>query len=917
MTYRADDVSGYFRRSLAAIGAQGEKGARRLALLDAWIARPIDAGSIETAVAAALARAHELRVGARDPDAAGNLVASGLRQVRQCLIMALAERDLRGDASLEEVCGAMTAFATCATREALHQAAAECAARHGRALDAQGTPQDLLAVAMGKGGADELNVSSDLDLVFVFREQGETEGVRDADGESRASSRIAASEFMHRVARRTIQLLSEATADGFVFRVDTRLRPNGDSGPLVAQLPMLENYFYAQGREWERFAWLKARVMADSGTAGEGSRRADEQALTTIVTPFVYRRYLDFRVFGGLRELHAMIRAEVAKRDARNHGSIDVKLGRGGIREIEFIAQLFQIVRGGRDPGLRDRRTLATLDALAARNVLPREDCDALAHAYRLLRRTEHALQYREDAQTHRLGAEPSEREVVARMLSMSSDEFGAALDATRAAVQRVFDGLLRSPEAPDAPRAGTVAKGETPPAEGLRNRLDALRESARYRGAREETRAAIEQVLAGAFADTDDEATLSRLIDLIEAVIGRAAYIALLSQFPLARTRVTTLLGRAKWAAEYLIRHPIVLDELLDGQLFEPPDHDAWEASVRSMLDAALIEGQPDIEHQMDIAREAHHAQVFRMLAQDLEGLHTVERVSDHLSELADRVLSIALERVWPMVRLRHRDTPRFAIIAYGRLGGKELGYASDLDLVFVYEDAHERAAEAYAQLAQRLSTWLSSRTAAGQLFEIDLRLRPNGNAGLMVTSLEGFRQYQRESAWVWEHQALTRARFVAGDTQIGAAFEAERREILARQREIGKLREEVIAMRQKMHDGHPNRGELFDLKHDDGGMVDIEFVVQFLVLAHAHAHVELLDNAGNIALLGRAGAAGLIDSDLAARVAEAYRRFRQLQHALRLNDARFARVEPDSVAPEREDVRALWRAVIEDSSR
>ena len=527
-----------------------------------------------------------------------------------------------------------------------------------------------------------------------------------------------------------------------------------------------------------------------------------------------------------------MIRAEVAKRDARNHGSIDVKLGRGGIREIEFIAQLFQIVRGGRDPGLRDRRTLATLDALAARGVLPHEDTQALAHAYRLLRRTEHALQYREDAQTHRLAADPSEREIVAAMLGMSGAEFASALDSARTAVQAVFDGLLRAPERPDAPRAGTVTEGEAPHAEGLQNRLDALRQSARYRSASEETRTAIEQVLASAFADTSDEATLSRLIDLIEAVIGRAAYIALLSQFPVARTRVTTLLGRAKWAAEYLIRHPIVLDELLDGQLFEPTDHAAWEASVRTMLDAAVIDGQPDVEHQMDIMREAHHAQVFRMLAQDLEGLHTVERVSDHLSELADRVLSITLDRVWPMVRLRHRETPLFAMIGYGRLGGKELGYASDLDLVFVYDDPHERAGEAYAQLAQRLSTWLSSRTAAGQLFEIDLRLRPNGNAGLMVTSIEGFRQYQRESAWVWEHQALTRARFVAGDADIGAAFEAERRAILASRRETGKLREEVIAMRQKMHDGHPNRSELFDLKHDDGGMVDIEFVVQFLVL-------------------------------------------------------------------------------------
>jgi glutamate-ammonia-ligase adenylyltransferase len=396
--------------------------------------------------------------------------------------------------------------------------------------------------------------------------------------------------------------------------------------------------------------------------------------------------------------------------------------------------------------------------------------------------------------------------------------------------------------------------------------------------------------------------------------VIGRPAYIALLSQFPLAQARVMQLLGRAKWAADYLIRHPIVLDELLDGQLFEPADFAAWEAGVRATLAAAVDDGAPDVERQMDIVRESHHAQVFRLLAQDLEGRHTVERLSDFLSELADRVLAIALDHVWPLVKRRHRERPRFAVIAYGRLGGKELGYASDLDLVYLYDDDDENAQAAYSQLAQRLATWLSSRTAAGQLFEVDLRLRPNGDAGLVVSSLNGFRNYQRESAWVWEHQALTRARFAAGDARIGEAFEAERREILSRERDPDELRREVVAMRRRMHDGHPNRSELFDLKHDDGGMVDIEFIVQTLVLAHSRRHPELLDNAGNIALLGRAGAAGLIDADLAQRVSAAYRRFRQLQHTLRLNDARYARVPPDSVADLRDDVRRLWRDVLGD---
>lgn len=907
MSYVAETFSGYFRRSLVAIGTRSGAALDARATLDAWIAQPLTGAAIEATVAGAL-RAERERCGASAAaDALGAGVGRALRQVRQCLILALAERDMSGAASLAEVCEAMTAFAAIATRVALRQAADELAGQFGRPLDAQGQVQDLLAVGMGKGGADELNVSSDLDLVFVFREQGETEGVPDGAGETRPGSRIASGEFMHRLARRAINLLAEVTADGFVFRVDTRLRPNGDSGPLVVPLPMLEDYFFSQGREWERFAWLKGRVIADSGLAGDEARGRDEQALTAIVTPFVFRRYLDFRAFGALRDLHRLIRGEVAKRDARNAGSIDVKLGRGGIREVEFTAQLFQIVRGGRDPGLRDRRTLVTLAGLRERGILPAADADALSDAYTLLRRTEHALQYREDAQTHRLSPDPQERATIARMLGMGPEQFEQALDQARSSVQRVFDELLRSPEESPA----VCAEGQPAPAEALRARLDALRGSGRYRAASEETRAALENLLARALAGHRDETALARLIDLIEAVIGRPAYIALLAQFPLAQARVLQLLGRAKWAADYLIRHPIVLDELLDGQLFQQADYAQWEAGVRATLAAAVHDGAPDVERQMDIVRESHHAQVFRLLAQDLEGLHTVERVSDHLSELADRVLAIALDHVWPLVRRRHRERPRFAVIAYGRLGGKELGYASDLDLVFVYDDDDENAPVAYAQLAQRLGTWLSTRTAAGQLFEIDLRLRPNGDAGLIVSSLEGFRSYQRESAWVWEHQALTRARFAAGDPAIGAAFEAERRAILSRERDPAELRREVIAMRKRMHDGHPNRSGLFDLKHDDGGMVDIEFIVQTLVLAHSHRHPELLDNAGNIALLRRAGAAGLIDAQLAERVSAAYRSFRQLQHSLRLNDARYARVDPESVAQLRADVRRLWRDV------
>ncbi|MBP8307988.1 MAG: bifunctional [glutamate--ammonia ligase]-adenylyl-L-tyrosine phosphorylase/[glutamate--ammonia-ligase] adenylyltransferase [Burkholderiaceae bacterium] len=910
MTFLAEQYSGFFRRSVAALQSRPE--ADVLEPLHRLIEAPLTRERVAQLVQEGIAQATGLAHGAVDSSVLGNLIGRALRRARQLLILALMERDIQGAASLQEVCTAMSAFAAAVTQAALAQAGREIAEQYGTPNDALGQPQDLLAVAMGKGGADELNVSSDLDLVFVYRDEGECAPVAPDAARPVGRAPMAASEFMHRVARRTLALLSDNTADGFVFRVDTRLRPNGDSGPLVASLAMLEEYFYAQGREWERFAWLKGVVIADSGLAGAPARLRDEQSLASIVTPFVFRRYLDFRAFGSLRDLHALIRTEVTRRDARDAGSIDVKLGRGGIREIEFVAQLFQVVRGGRDTGLRDRRTLATLAGLAERGVLPADDAQALAKAYELLRRTEHALQYREDAQTHRLPSDPAERAQIAGMLGLPTELFETELELARNSVQRVFDGLLHNGSEASVSPGADGAADETPVPASITNRIEQLRAGARYRSAREETRNALERLLSRAQADRCEEAAFGRLIDLIETVIGRPAYLALLSQYPQAQARVMRLLGLSRWAAEYLTRHPIVLDELLDGQVLEPVDYAAWERTVRGALAQAQIDGQPDVERQMDIVREAHHAQVFRLLVQDLEGLHTTERLADLLSDLADRVLAIGIDSVWPTVRHRHRDSPRFAAIAYGKLGGKELGYASDLDLVFVYDDDDERAPEAYAMLSQRLANWLSTRTSAGQLFEIDLRLRPNGNAGLLVSSLDGFRKYQRESAWVWEHQALTRARFAAGDSAIGEAFEAERRALLSRERDPVALRDEVVKMRAKMHDGHPNRSQLFDLKHDEGGMVDIEFIVQYLVLAHAPRHPELLDNAGNIALLGRAGRAGLIDDQLAGQVASAYRQLRQAQHQLRLNDASYARVDPTRFTEERQAVRALWQLVL-----
>jgi glutamate-ammonia-ligase adenylyltransferase len=559
---------------------------------------------------------------------------------------------------------------------------------------------------------------------------------------------------------------------------------------------------------------------------------------------------------------------------------------------------------------LRNKQTLVTLAGLAERGVIASEDAEHLSNAYRLLRRTEHALQYREDAQTHLLPTNESQRAPIAAMLGMSLPSFNDAIAGATATVAAVFDRLLAPAEGSTGTSSPQGPAAQTDPE--IIRRIEQLRAGSRYGAARPEIREAIDRLTARAQSLQTGQAGMARLIDLLESVCRRPAYVALLDQFPQAFDRVLKVLDWAKWPADYLMKHPVVLDELLDGQLLQPTDLAAWAAQLETRVMAARIGEEPDVELQMDLTREAHHAQVFRLMVQDLGGLHSTERISDFLSELADRILSLVIRLVWSQLRSRFRDRPRIAAIAYGRLGGKELGYASDLDLVFVHDDEDERATEAYSMLAQRVSGWLSTRTAAGLLFDTDLRLRPNGSAGLLVSSLAGFERYQRDSAWVWEHQALTRARFCAGDPAIGARFESVRRELLGLPREPGALATEVRAMRQKMHEGHPNRTELFDLKHDQGGMVDIEFIVQFLVLAYARTHPTLLDNAGNIALLSRAAQAGLIDSALALRVADAYRHYRQLQHTLRLNDQQFARVDPQEVGAEVSAVRTLWDAVL-----
>jgi len=775
-----------------------------------------------------------------------------LRRLRQRVLARTMARDLDGRADLAEVCGVMSELAEQAIRCALAWA---------------GRP-DLVVVAMGKLGGRELNVSSDIDLVFLHPEDGDQ-------------------ERLERAGRKLISLLQDISEDGFVFRVDMRLRPYGASGPLVASYDALENYFVSQGREWERYAWIKARAITAT----------DHASLSAITRPFVYRKYLDYATLAAMRRLHTEVRKDVERRERAD----DVKLGPGGIREIEFVAQALQLIRGGRDPALTARPTLEVLGLLADRRMLPVAAVRDLCAAYVFLRNLEHRLQYLDDAQTHLLPSDEDDRRRVARMMDFPDwDALRAALQAHREAVTRQFRAVF----------AQSAEEAELPWPEHAR--AVQLRGSQRYAQLPEDSRRRVDRLVPllakAAQATPDPEATLARGIDLIEAVARRAAYLALLAENPQALERVARIIGASPWAAGYVTRHPLLMDELLDDRmLYAPPDWAGFEQPLR----AALAAAGEDTERQMNLLREHHQSQVFRLLAQDLAGLLTVEKLADQLSELADRVLGVALGAAWREVKNRHCELPRFAVIGYGKLGGKELGYASDLDMVFLFDDADPRAEENYIRLAQRYNNWLSANTASGTLFETDLALRPSGSKGLLVSSLAGFEAYQEKSAWVWEHQALTRARCCAGDREIGAKFEAIRVKILTRERGPAALAKEVLAMRERMHAAHPNRSGLFDLKHDRGGMIDIEFAVQYLVLSQACRHPALTGNLGNIALLGIAADLDLLERDLAARCQSAYREFRRMQHALRLQGERYARVAPAQAAAHAQSVRALWAAV------
>ncbi len=833
-----------------------------------------------------------------------------LRKLRQRVMLRIIVRDLNGLADFAEVVQSVSDLAEVAVNLALTHIEVWLKETYGAPVGESGKPQSLIVIGMGKLGGFELNVSSDIDLIFAFEEDGETNGAGLSVGEQ-GKQTLSNHEFFTRVGKKLIAAIDEITEDGFVFRVDMRLRPYGSEGPLACSLAMLEEYYQNQGREWERYAWIKGRVIA--GPA---------KVIADLLRPFVFRKYLDYGAFASMRDLKVQIQRDVNKRDMHDN----IKLGRGGIREIEFIAQVFQLIRGGQDVSLQIRPTLAVMALLRDKKLLPEKTVDELCAAYVFLRDLEHRLQYAEDQQTQTL---PTNDEGKARLaLAMNCDDWDALhakIEGHRHEVDKHFSEVFSDPKGEreeDLSIAeiwqGTIADeeavarikglGYSDAAQTL-SRLRGLAHGAKYKQLPELSRQRFDQlmplVIALAVKEDDPDTALLRVSDLLENICRRASYLALLAEYPAALNLVIRLTSASPWLEQYLSQHPVLLDELLDTQhLYAVPDF----ALMREELKRRLAEVEGDVERQMDVMRHFKNAAVFRFAAKDVAGELPLETLSDYLSELANLILQITIETVWPTLKAKHRDDPKFAIVGYGKLGGKEIGYASDLDIIFLYDDDAPDAGQIYARFGQRINNWLNSLTSAGMLYETDMQLRPDGASGLLVSTVEAFREYQQHKAWVWEHQAITRARFSAGDVQIGKAFEQIRDDVMTQKRDIAALKKEVVEMRQKMRAGHAIPADLFDLKQSLGGIIDVEFMVQYLVLAYAHQHPELTENIGNIALLARIASLGVIEKAQAEAVANAYRELRKKQHALRLQGHTKAQVAMGDITKLVEPVRVLW---------
>jgi len=790
-----------------------------------------------------------------------------LRLFRQREMVRIAWRDIAAWADLKETLKSLSDLADAMIEAALNWLYLRVTAQLGTPYH-KGNPMSMTVLALGKLGGQELNFSSDIDLIFAYPEAGETVGVKRPRSHQ---------EFFLRLGQKLISALNQITADGFVFRVDMRLRPFGDSGALVTNFAAMEDYYQTHARDWERYALVKARtVVGDS-------------SLLTSLRPFIYRRYLDFNAFESLRNLKAKI-----DQQANRKGMTDnLKLGRGGIREVEFICQVFQLIRGGRLVDLQQRNLLTTLTQLEKHQLLPKEIIDRLHKAYYFLRLSENHLQEIDDRQTQALPTDEANQKRLAYSMGYSTwSEFLTQLQHHRQQVQAIFTEII----APDTPKAETIDHwqliNQLEEAEVITKQLEQFLNSSRInklsKNGRDKVDVLIPQLIAAAVEQDNQYETIDRALKFLEAIAQRTVYLSLLIERPQVLKRLIHFCAESAWITEQITRYPILLDELLDKRNFNP---DKFEIHLPA----------DDLEMQMDTLRQFKRANVLHIAAAEL----SVEVTSDYLTSLAETLVKHSLKIAKDYLHKKHGQLTGFCIVAYGKAGGKELSYGSDLDLVFLYDDQNQSIF--FLRLAQRLIHIISTNTPAGVLYEIDSRLRPNGGSGLLVNNLKGFERYQQEDAWIWEHQALVRARAIAGDSETMAKFEQIRRKILSQPRDIKQLKQAIIEMRDKMRQQLDKSGKQFDLKQGKGGIVDIEFIVQYCVLRWASEHPDLLDTTGVLPSLQLFAKHQLFEQQATQQLSEAYKTYRAATHKLVLQNKK-ALVADDKYVEHREVVGKWW---------
>jgi glutamate-ammonia-ligase adenylyltransferase len=853
-----------------------------------------------------------------------------LRQTRRREIVRIAWRDLAGWADLAETTFDLSALADACLEQSLALLYQWQCAKHGTPAASDGSEQKLVIVGLGKLGAQELNFSSDVDLIFTYPHSGQTRGNKET---------LHTDDFFSRLCRRLIKVIGKQTSNGLVFRVDLRLRPFGENGPLVMSFDAMERYYQEQGREWERYALIKARIIA-------GDKEAGSQLLQRL-HPFVYRRYLDYSAFESLRQMKQMITLEIKRKGMENN----IKLGAGGIREIEFFGQIFQLIRGGVTPALQSRRIQNVLQTLARENYITESTRRELDEAYVFLRRTEHRLQEFFDQQTHMLPPEKLGRVRLAASMGMADiKSFFSALKAHRDHVNAHFQMLLETDDSRDQQKqteqqlqliwqdlAGPQqaidilsASGFDQP-EAVLGLLAYLRSNLETRELSQTGRQRLDKLIPRVLKETgvSDQpfVALGRIIDLIKSIERRTSYLALLLENPGVLSHLVKLANASPWVTTFLAQHPVLLDELLDPRtLYRPPSSEELQAALYRRM--AHLQPQ-DLEYQIEELCIYKQVNVLRVAAADVTGTLPLMRVSDHLSEIAETILKQVVDIAWDHLAAKH-GTPvcrmdeapsekGFAVIAYGKLGGLELGYGSDLDLVFLHAGTSEPtrggkrpidSAQFFNRLGQRVIHILTAHTRAGKVYELDMRLRPSGSSGILVSHINGFEEYQKKDAWTWEHQALIKARPLCGENNLTDRFERIRREVLGRFRDKSKLQNEVVEMRKRMRQQllKPQSG-VFDLKQDTGAMVDIEFLVQYLVLLKSHKHPQLQEWTDNVRLIQTLIETGVMDEYTAHVLKHAYLIYRAAAHQLSLQE-KPAIVPQEKYAPLRQRVEKIWGA-------